>query len=344
MIVKEMIKRRLTAVRTKTCLPNKPTALVLLALLCLGLLAGCAGSSTAAREKTGYPWEENTGRHAALYPWVVHTPSADWYLASADVELMGEESFREGLDRMLAWAEADFADAQAVLKAFLPEEVPAVEIYTDFSGRTEYAGLGVYAAYYFGRDNCIYLYRDWETAACSLLHEYVHYLSFKLCGFALRSGFWAEGLADYVSMLACENRMARAVNFGLDEEALESVLERGAGGPDGEPDIRLMYLGTAAILQTPGAVGRSYGTVSGSPMPMTEHQQQRPLMTACSYYEAACFFEYLKDRYGEDLVFSHLDCEQGDFREIYGRDFRTLFFEWREFALARCEELGLDVS
>ena len=334
-----------------TAIRYRRRAIFLLALcvFCLPLLWGCAANeaapSTDGPEPTAeHVWETNQGEHAVTYPWVIHTPSAVWYLAAADVELLGEETFREGLELVLTAAEADFADARAALGSRLPEEVPPIDIYTDFAGRTEHARVGVYDAYYFGSFNCIYLCRDWETAACSLLHEYVHYLSFRHCDFSLREGFWAEGLADYVSMLVCENRMARSVGYGFDEQTRAFLQEHGAAGPDGEPDVRLMYLGSAAVLHTEAAVGQMYASVSKSPMPMTERQQQHPLMTACSYYEAACFVEYLVEQYGAELVFSHLDCEQGDMESVYGKDFETLFFQWRDAAFARCAELGLVIE
>ena len=43
-------------------------------------------------EPTGYPKEENTGRDKDSYPYIIRIPSATWYLAKADIELLGEDA------------------------------------------------------------------------------------------------------------------------------------------------------------------------------------------------------------------------------------------------------------
>ena len=59
---------------------------LLLAILFLSMpLIGCA-------EPTGYPKEENTGRDKDSYPYIIRIPSATWYLAKADIELLGEDA------------------------------------------------------------------------------------------------------------------------------------------------------------------------------------------------------------------------------------------------------------
>ena len=60
----------------------------LLALLLLfGTLIGCASG------KQKYRVTENTEYNADVYPYVVKTASATWYLAKEDIELMGEDAF-----------------------------------------------------------------------------------------------------------------------------------------------------------------------------------------------------------------------------------------------------------
>ena len=52
-------------------------------------------------EQTGYQAEENTGRDKDSYPYVIRTPYAVWYLSKADIALLGEDAYYEGLYAIL---------------------------------------------------------------------------------------------------------------------------------------------------------------------------------------------------------------------------------------------------
>ena len=81
------------------------TALILAILLLLLPVVSCT-------EQTVYQKEENTGRDKDSYPYIIRMPSAVWYLAKADIELLGQDAYYEGLYAVLDDAEADFADAR----------------------------------------------------------------------------------------------------------------------------------------------------------------------------------------------------------------------------------------
>ena len=316
----------------------KKTLIFTLCLL-LVFLAGCGGT------KQGYKKEKNTGDNATSFPYIVRTPSAVWYLSAADIEKMGEEAFDAGLERILKDQEADFADAREALADYLQEDVPPIDIFTDFAGQTEIGGWGIYGAYYRSDNQSIRVFGDWDVAGATLLHEYAHYLSITCCDLSLTDGFWAEAVANYVSMLQCRNRMARAVDNGMNEESAAFFKEHGAVDPEtGELDLRLYYYGSAAVLGTEAAIGSPYFSVSGSVMPMSERQQQHPLMSAVSHFEAACLLEYLVEQYGRETVFAHFDCDQTGVKEVYGKSFEELFAEWSAEHFARCEELGLNLD
>ena len=79
----------------------KREAFVLLSAVLIAMLAcGCA-------EQQGFQKTENTGERADTHPCLVETESAAWYAAKADIELLGEDAFFEGLYAMLADAEKD---------------------------------------------------------------------------------------------------------------------------------------------------------------------------------------------------------------------------------------------
>ena len=142
---------------------------LLLAALLLSLTVICCA------EQTGYQKEENTGWNKESYPWIIRTPYAVWYITKADIELLGEEAYYEGLYAIVDDAEADFADARAALAGFIPDETQPIDIYTDFCNKAEKSKNA--AAYYNGRDNFIKLFNGWNNVRAALLHEYVHYLT-----------------------------------------------------------------------------------------------------------------------------------------------------------------------
>ena len=179
-------------------------------------------------EQTVYQKEENTGRDKDSYPYIIRMPFATWYLAKADIELLGEDAYYEGLYATLDEVEADLADAREALKGYIPDEIAPIDIYTDFCGK---AGIAANAsAYYNGRGNFIKLFNGWKIARISLQHEYVHYLTMHCAQNPTRFGFWAEGMADYVADHVCKNRLGRSVNMAFEK----------AGYPPGCPAFSLL--------------------------------------------------------------------------------------------------------
>jgi hypothetical protein len=110
-------------------------ATILTALVCLLLfmLSGCGQREDSL--SVGYLIEENQQENKATYPYVVHTESSTWYLAKDDIALLGEEDYYAGLTEILEDMEQDFADARAALAGYLQEEIPPVDIFTDFCGK-----------------------------------------------------------------------------------------------------------------------------------------------------------------------------------------------------------------
>ena len=317
---------------------HKILAGLLVLALSAGLLAGCGA------KKTSYKREENTDKHAATYPYVVRTPSAEVYLAKADIELLGEEEFYAGLDRILLYLEDDLQDAKNALKRYIHKEVPVIKIYTDFSGRTENGRREEIGGYYNESTVDIHVFHNWTQAEVVLLHEYTHFLTMHCCGFELDGYFWSEGIADYISKIRCKNRMAVDVGYGLPEASLKEIMERGAATEDGKLDLRKCYYGTAAIYRSEIALGAPYLAVSQAATTLSETQLRAPLMNEVSYYEAACILEYLVDYYGEEKVFSHLNITGKQMQEIYGKTFIEICEEWVADNLRKCKELGIRID
>ena len=308
---------------------GKAIALLLVLTMCFGF--GCAKKDDA-RKIAGYTLEPSEG----TYSYVIHTPHATWHLAAADIELLGEEEFFNGLEKILENQEADFEDAIAALDGYL-DKVPVIDIYTDFSGRTEEAKLGVYGAYCRWNVPCIEVYQP-DAALDGLLQEYVHYLTHCCMRYEIDGTFWSEAIAEYVSRFLCKNRILCSA---ITEEGRASLAARGLTNRDGDPDLKKLYCATAASIRDGSVIGRTITVVSQAPVKMTKQMLEHPMLTMLSYYEAGCFFDWLVERYGKELVFANMTIGQGDFKDVFGEDFETLFFKWAADNQTFCTENGL---
>jgi hypothetical protein len=319
--------------------------------LCLALLLGIGAVGCGAQKdaKPSEPTAEadvpavDLGEYrleksdSEIYAYIVRTPHATWHLAAADIELIGEDAFFAGLSETLVHQEADFSDAIAALSGYL-DEVPVIDIYTDFSGRTETAKLGAYGAYCRWNVPCIEVYSDFTMAKMALLHEYTHYLTHCCFAYAVDGNFWSEAIAEYVSRIVCKNRMACSI---ATEEDLKGLAAQGMLDADGGPSLEKVYRASSAMIRSGAMIGAMYSTVSQAPMQMTEQLLAHPMLTTLSYHEAGCFFDWLVDHYGKDLVFTHMTIGQEGFREVFGEDFETLFFQWAADNDAWCAENGI---
>ena len=61
---------------------------ILAAALCFSFSFGCCEDHS----DYGFALENNTDYQTDLYPYVVHGKTADWYIAKADIEMMGLEA------------------------------------------------------------------------------------------------------------------------------------------------------------------------------------------------------------------------------------------------------------
>lgn len=315
----------------------KAIALLLVLTMCFGF--GCAKKET--RTIAGYALEKNEGQYAQFYPYLVRTPHATWYLAAADIELLGEETFFAQLEKILTNQEADFADAIEALKDYLTGDIPAVDIMTDFSNRTEVAKTGDFGALCHWDMDLIYLYNGFGMTGYTLLHEYVHYLTHKCCSFEIKLHFWSEAIAEYVSKFACKNRILQSA---FTEEGRTIYAEHGFADGDGNPDLYKICCAVAAAYRDGSMVGQTFTPISQASVVMTERMVEHPMLTMLSYQETVCFFDWLVKRYGKEFVFEHMTIGQAGFTDVFGEDFETLFLTWAEDNQTFCEENGLDRS
>ena len=311
--------------------------LLILAGLAL-LLPGCGRKDP--RSLNGYALEENPRDNHDVYPYLVRTESSTWYLAEEDIALLGEEAYFSGLREILEDMEPDFADARQALAGCLKEDVPSVDIYTDFRGK---AGISETAgAYYNPISRFIKVFYGWDMAKEALLHEYVHYLTMTCAETPALEGFWAEGAAEYISKIVCRNRMLRSINMGFSDE--EALFYKEHGAWDEEEDCidpRLFYFGTARVIAEGALEGMEYFSVSDKMMTRTPQIQQRPGADTVSHIEAGCILAYLAETFTEEKVFASWDASPKEMEEIFGKSFDGIYADWAVWNTEKCEALGL---
>ena len=267
-------------------------------------------------------------------------PFATWYLAKADIELLGEDAYYEGLYAILDEVEADLADAREALKGYIPDEIAPIDIYTDFCGK---AGIAANAsAYYNGRGNFIKLFNGWKIARISLQHEYVHYLTMHCAQNPTRFGFWAEGIAEYVSNFICKNRLARSENMGFEIAGYPQVMwdlswneEENCIDP-----LKLSY-GLGAIAANGGLAGVSYYAVMNETIVRTDEMEKNLKPSELSMFEASGMIAYLVDTYGRDTTFANWNIDPNAMEAVFGKSFSELYRDWAAWNAEQCRIMGM---
>ena len=317
----------------KYVLPLRALCLLLALLMLSTALAACGSPSKPKIE-------ENKGENADSYPYVVHTKSATWYLVADDIALLGEDAYYEGLYATLEDAEADMQDAREALKGYIPDEIATIDIYTDFCGK---AGIAATAnAYYNGSRNFIKLFDGWEIARISLQHEYVHYLTMHCTQNPTQFGFWAEGIAEYVSKFICKNRLARSENMGFEIAGYPQVMWDLSWNEEEDciDPLKLSY-GLGAIAANGGLVGVRYYAVMNEVIVRTDEMEKNLKPWELSLCEASGMIAYLVDTYGRDTVFANWNIDPNTMETVFGKPFSELYREWAAWTVEQCRIMGM---
>ena len=313
--------------------------LAALLLLSLGACGQKAAADDAVRIVGRYKVVPNDNERKDTYPYVLRTESSAWYLAAADIELMGEEAFYKGLEDILSYAEADMTDARKALTGRIWEDVPPVEIRTDFCGKAEISQDA--GAYYNGLANMIKLFHSWDMAKFSLLHEYVHYLTIHCAEKKTMHYFYIETVAEYVSKFVCENRMIRSIDFSnSDQPELNALAEiwddfdqvkyRNACLSESDAFARGLY-----DEQPYSCVGQ-YMTVRKADKRLPDHLYE------LSYAEADSMALYLIETGGEETYLDNWDIvDEEELAGLYGYTLAELMTAWAAWNAEQCEKLGL---
>ena len=316
--------------------------LAALLLLSLGACGQKAAADGAVRIVGRYKVVQNDNERKDTYPYVLRTESSAWYLAAADIDLMGEEAFYKGLEDILSYAEADMTDARKALTGRIWEDVPPVEIRTDFCGKAEISQDA--GAYYNGLANMIKLFHSWDMAKFSLLHEYVHYLTIHCAEKKTMHYFYIETVAEYVSKFVCENRMIRSIDFSnSDQPELNALAE--IWGDFDQVKYRNACLSESDAFarglhdERPFSCVGQYVTVRKADKRLPDHLYE------LSYAEADSMVLYLTGKDGEEKYLDNWDIVDEDkLAGLYGYTLAELLTAWSAWNAEQCEELGLGME
>ena len=314
--------------------------LAALLLLSLGACGQKAAADDAVRIVGRYKVVPNDNERKDTYPYVLRTESSAWYLAAADIDLMGEEAFYKGLEDILSYAEADMTDARKALTGRIWEDVPPVEIRTDFCGKAEISQDA--GAYYNGLANMIKLFHSWDMAKFALLHEYMHYLTIHCAEKKTMHYFYIETVAEYVSKFVCENRMIRSIDFSnSDQPELNALAEiwddfdqvkyRNACLSESDAFARGLY------DERPFSCVGQYVTVRKADKRLPDHLYE------LSYAEADSMALYLIETGGEEKYLDHWDIlDEEELAGLYGCTVAELMTAWAAWNAEQCEKMGLN--
>ena len=314
--------------------------LAALLLLSLGACGQKAAADDAVRIVGRYKVVPNDNERKDTYPYVLRTENSAWYLAAADIDLMGEEAFYKGLEDILSYAEADMTDARKALTGRIWEDVPPVEIRTDFCGKAEISQDA--GAYYNGLANMIKLFHSWDMAKFALLHEYMHYLTIHCAEKKTMHYFYIETVAEYVSKFVCENRMIRSIDFSnSDQPELNALAEiwddfdqvkyRNACLSESDAFARGLY------DERPFSCVGQYVTVRKADKRLPDHLYE------LSYAEADSMALYLIETGGEEKYLDHWDIlDEEELAGLYGCTVAELMTAWAAWNAEQCEKMGLN--
>ena len=297
--------------------------LAALLLLSLGACGQKAAADDAVRIVGRYKVVPNDNERKDTYPYVLRTENSAWYLAAADIDLMGEEAFYKGLEDILSYAEADMTDVR-----------------TDFCGKAEISQDA--GAYYNGLANMIKLFHSWDMAKFSLLHEYVHYLTIHCAEKKTMHYFYIETVAEYVSKFVCENRMIRSIDFSnSDQPELNALAEiwddfdqakyRNACLSESDAFARGLH------DERPFSCVGQYTTARKADKRLPDHLHE------LSYAEADSMALYLIETGGEEKYLDHWDIlDEEELAGLYGCTVAELMTAWAAWNAEQCEKMGLN--
>ena len=283
----------------------------------------------------------NTGDKADIYPYLIETETSVWYISAADLATMGENEMYSELNEVLQYQDDMFLKAQEVLKGQIHEDIPRIDIHTDFGGKAQVSDIA--SAYYNRRSNFIKVFHSWDDVKVSLVHEYVHYLTMQCTDTPLICNAFLEGIAEYVNYTLCDNELIRSIKFAEDLKATYKQMGVWDDARDCK-DFDKFCKGEAHQYTIGIADDQQVCTVRSKYEYRRAYSENYPAIEDISYREAYSLMAFLDLVYGREFFISHLNCSEEEFEQVFGVDFHALYNTWRYWNLTQCRDANLDVT
>lgn len=272
------------------------------------------GGTATYQEYGKLPFTYNYTKEVEEYSYVIKEESANWYFSPVDVQDVGYCTFIDEYNIVSPVAEADFAEVNELLKEYIPADLPAVNIFTEFyKAGTEKSIAGYYD---YIETDAIWECMSWFELKQSLLHEYVHYLT---VGdgktFKVKSGL-NEGLTEAIVVFECENNLEKMYWEDLTEEEIELFKGIGALAPDTNQVDRAIHMYyEAKRFYDRDIEGEYYSILIGHTV-----QPSTMTMSALSYEAAASMLKYLMEQYGMEQTFAYCT-DAAKLQQLTGKNF-----------------------
>ena len=108
-----------------------------------------------------------------------------------------------------------------------------------------------------------------------------------------------------------------------------------------DPALDCLYEAEIVRAQTAANIGVLYRSVSNGVLTRTEEINQHPSVDNISLEELGSLFAYLVETYGRETLFDHWDGDTADLKEVLGKDFTELYWDWAAWNTEQCEALGV---
>lgn len=260
----------------------------------------------------------NASDNSDEYPYELTDEEANWYFYPADVKEYGYKAFMEEHLSVKELMEQDLPEVRELFAAYLPENVPKIDIWTAFYNQ------GVEGGVYYPFSNHMELYYDWQQARCSFVHEYVHYLTLGV-NQIVTAGICAEGVAEEAAIYGCENRLCKQYWRNQSAEIIEEIKNTPLWDREKETiDSRKLNEYMALQYYSGNMDGTMYLNVTGSVAKRSGKIQAEGQL---SYAEMASLTHYLIELYGRDVVYEGYR-NFDSFEELIGKEFLELYEEW----------------
>ncbi|MBE5902405.1 MAG: hypothetical protein E7280_10950 [Lachnospiraceae bacterium] len=247
----------------------------------------------------------------------VEEEDAIWVWHSQDIKRTGYKEMIHKYCETEKCRKEDFAEAREFLKDYLPDKINKVKIFCYFNQQRGANGVMDPSKMIIKVNRC------WESLSYTLLHEYIHYLTYPGDGRLLEtaySQFCVEGIAEWISALQLENRMAELSREYIADAYNEEKIDGKVWTPE-MLEFDKTYGDYSFFVEGYEEKAMRDDTrqeMQGVPYPVDKEK--------FFYVEYASILKYVYETYGMEKTVELLKSD-ADFEKVLGESAEHLYFE-----------------